>query len=185
MRLSLETRDIGRVTVVRCAGRIVSGDESESLRTHVAWLLRDRKTIVLHLGEVAFVDSSGVGTMVRALTSVRQKGGDLKLCNVPEHTHKVLRMKPHPALRHPRLRRVRRLGFLPLGRSRRSDLAYRSQHPLHRSQRRRSRLPPRTPQARRPRRPHQQQPLRLAHAHPRHPLQSFAHRPRAHRVSIY
>jgi anti-sigma B factor antagonist len=92
MRLTLETRDIGRVTVVRCAGRIVSGDESESLRSHVAWLLRDRKTIVLHLGEVAFVDSSGIGTMVRTLTSVRQKGGDLKLCNVPEHTHKVLRM---------------------------------------------------------------------------------------------
>jgi anti-sigma B factor antagonist len=92
MRLSLETREVGRVTIVRCNGRIVSGDESESLRTHVAWLLRDRKAIVLHLGEVVFIDSSGLGTMVRALTSVRQKGGDLKLCNVPKHTGKVLKM---------------------------------------------------------------------------------------------
>jgi anti-sigma B factor antagonist len=92
LHLSLETREVGRVTIVRCNGRIVSGDESESLRTHVAWLLRDRRAIVLHLGEVVFVDSSGLGTIVRSLTSVRQKGGDLKLCNVPEHTRKVLGM---------------------------------------------------------------------------------------------
>jgi anti-sigma B factor antagonist len=92
MRLSMETREIGRVTIVRCNGRIVTGNESESLRAHVAWLLHDRRAIVLHLGDVAFVDSSGLGTMVRTLTSVRQKGGDLKLCNVPEHTRKVLQM---------------------------------------------------------------------------------------------
>jgi anti-sigma B factor antagonist len=90
MQLSLETREVGQVTIVRCNGRIVSGGESESLRTHVAWLLRDRRAIVLHLGEVVFVDSSGLGTIVRSLTSVRQKGGDLKLCNVPEHARKVL-----------------------------------------------------------------------------------------------
>jgi anti-sigma B factor antagonist len=92
MRLSLETREVGRVTIVRCNGRIVSGDESESLHAHLSWLLHDRRAIVLHLGEVAFVDSSGLGTMVRSLTSVRQKGGDLKLCNVPEHTRRVLTM---------------------------------------------------------------------------------------------
>jgi anti-sigma B factor antagonist len=90
MELSLETREVGQVTIVRCNGRIVSGLESESLRTHVAWLLRDRRAIVLHLGDVVFVDSSGLGTIVRSLTSVRQKGGDLKLCNVPEHTRKIL-----------------------------------------------------------------------------------------------
>ena len=92
MRLSLDTREVGRVTIVRCKGRIVSGGESESLRTHVAWLLRDRRSIVLHLGEVAFVDSSGLGTMVRTLTSTRQVHGDLKLCDVPEHVRKVLEL---------------------------------------------------------------------------------------------
>ena len=92
MRLSLDTREVGRVTIVRCNGRIVAGSESESLRTHVAWLLRDRRAIVLHLGEVAFIDSSGLGTMVGTLTSVRQARGDLKLCNVPEHVQKVLEL---------------------------------------------------------------------------------------------
>ena len=92
MRLSLDTRDVGRVTIVHCSGRIVAGGESESLRSHIAWLLRDRRAIVLHLGEVAFVDSSGLGTIVRTLTSTRQVHGDLKLCNVPEHVRKVLEL---------------------------------------------------------------------------------------------
>jgi len=90
--LSLDTREVGRVTIVRCNGRIVAGSESDSLRAHVVWLLRDRRSIVLHLGEVGFIDSSGLGTMVRALTSTRQARGDLKLCNVPENVRKVLEM---------------------------------------------------------------------------------------------
>jgi len=90
LNLSLDTREVGRVTIVRCNGRIVAGSESDSLRAHVAWLLRDRRSIVLHLGEVGFIDSSGLGTMVRALTSARQAHGELKLCNVPEYVRKVL-----------------------------------------------------------------------------------------------
>jgi len=92
MRLFLETREGGGVTIVRCNGRIVAGSESESLRSHVTWLLRDRRAIVLHLGEVGFMDSSGLGTIVRSLTSTRQVHGDLKLCNVPEHVRKVLEL---------------------------------------------------------------------------------------------
>lgn len=92
MRLSLDTREVGRVTIVCCNGRIVAGDESESLRAHVAWLLRDRRAIVLHLGDVEFIDSSGLGTIVRSLTSTRQVHGDLKLCKVPERVRQVLEL---------------------------------------------------------------------------------------------
>jgi len=70
----------------------VAGSASEELRAHITWLLRDRRAIVLHLGDVAFIDSSGLGTMVRALTSTRQAHGDLKLCDVPEHVRKVLQL---------------------------------------------------------------------------------------------
>jgi anti-anti-sigma factor len=80
------------VTIVRCKGRLVAGGEVEALREHIAWLLRDRRAIVLHLGEVVFIDSSGLGTMVRTLTSTRQARGDLKLCDVPEHVQKVLQL---------------------------------------------------------------------------------------------
>jgi anti-sigma B factor antagonist len=92
VNLSLETRDVGRVTIVRCKGRLVAGGEVELLRSHIAWLLRDRRAIVLHLGDIAFIDSSGIGTMVRTLTSTRQVRGDLKLCDVPEHVRKVLHL---------------------------------------------------------------------------------------------
>jgi anti-sigma B factor antagonist len=92
LRLLLETREVGRVTIVRCKGRLVAGGETEALRAHVAHLLRDRRSIVLHLGEVVFIDSSGLGTMVRTLTSTRQVHGDLKLCDVPEHVRKVLQL---------------------------------------------------------------------------------------------
>ncbi len=90
MRLTLDTREVGRVTIVHCDGRVVAGAECEALRAHITWLLRDRRSIVLHLGAVEFIDSSGLGTMVRVMTSTRQAHGELKLCNVPEHIRKVL-----------------------------------------------------------------------------------------------
>jgi anti-anti-sigma factor len=89
---SFETREIGRVSVIRCAGRIVVGEPCDSLRAHVAHLLRDRRALVLHLGEVRFVDSSGLGMIVRLLTSTRQVRGDLKLCAVPSHLQSLLKV---------------------------------------------------------------------------------------------
>jgi len=90
--LTLNTRQVGNVTIVQCQGRIVAGKESDSLRAHVASLLEERRSLLLHLGEVGFIDSSGLGSMVRALASTRQARGDLKLCNVPENVRKLLEM---------------------------------------------------------------------------------------------
>jgi anti-sigma B factor antagonist len=90
--LSLNTRGVGDVTIVRCTGRIVAGVETESLRQHVSGLLQDCKGIVLHLGEVVFIDSSGLGTLVRLLTSARRVSADLKLCDVPPAVRQVLKM---------------------------------------------------------------------------------------------
>lgn len=91
LQLSLETRIVQRVTIVRCIGRIVAGAESDSLRDHITWLLHDRRAIVLHLAEVEFIDSSGLGSMVRVLNMTRRANAELKLCSVPEHIHKVLK----------------------------------------------------------------------------------------------
>ena len=91
MPLSLNTRGVGQVTIIRCSGRIVAGD-TETLRKHVSELLRDRSDILLNLSEIVFIDSSGLGTLVRLLTSTRTARGDLKLCQVPGDIHKVLKM---------------------------------------------------------------------------------------------
>ncbi len=92
MQLTLETREAGKVAIVRCKGRIVAGPEEELLGAHICSLMSMRNQIVLHLGEVNFVDSSGIGVMVRSLTTARQMRGDLKLCNLPEPIAKVLKL---------------------------------------------------------------------------------------------
>jgi len=89
--LSFSTREVGTVTVVSCSGRIVTG-ETEPLHNHFRELLLDRSDILLNLGEVIFIDSSGLGLLVRLLTSTRSAGGDLKLCQVPENVRKVLKL---------------------------------------------------------------------------------------------
>ena len=91
MPLSFITREVGAVTVVCCSGRIVTG-ETETLHSHFRELLLDRSDILLDLGEVVFIDSSGLGLLVRLLTSTRRASGDLKLCRVPENVRKVLKL---------------------------------------------------------------------------------------------
>ena len=92
MPLAFKARGVGTVTVVQCSGRIVAGSETDALRVHISGMMQDRKDFVLHLGEVAFIDSSGLGTMVRLLTTTRKSHGDLKLCNVPQAIEKLLKM---------------------------------------------------------------------------------------------
>ena len=80
------------MTVVRCSGRMVAGPESESVRQHIKELLPADKHVVLHLGEVTFLDSSGLGTMVRMAGVLRASGGDLKLCQVTAEVGRVLKV---------------------------------------------------------------------------------------------
>jgi anti-sigma B factor antagonist len=90
--LILNPRTIGDVTIIRCGGRIVAGSETESLRDQITAALLDRREVILHLREVVFIDSSGLGMLVRLLTSARRTGSDLKLCEVPEGVLKILKI---------------------------------------------------------------------------------------------
>jgi len=92
MPLSLDTRTVGKVAVIRCNGRITAGEESEALRVHINSMFGRHKDFLLHLGEVGFIDSSGLGTVVRLLSSTRRLHGDLKLCNIPPGIEKVLKI---------------------------------------------------------------------------------------------
>jgi anti-sigma B factor antagonist len=95
MPLQIQSRQVGKITILKCAGRIVAGPESQSLLQHVQRLIPSERYIVLHLGDIEFVDSSGVGTLVRLLTSINNAHGALKLSNVPHtiaHTLKITRL---------------------------------------------------------------------------------------------
>lgn len=92
MPLSFQSRCVGDITVVECSGRIVQGAESTQLQQHVDDLLPVNRHILLHLGEVDFIDSSGVGLLVRLLTRMQNAHGDLKLCTVSSKIVEVLRI---------------------------------------------------------------------------------------------
>ncbi len=92
MLLQIRSRMVGDVGVMHCSGRIVAGSEVQALHDHLHMGLKETPVIVVHLGEVTFVDSSGLGMLVRLLTSARSQGGDLKLCAVPEMLSRTLRM---------------------------------------------------------------------------------------------
>jgi len=79
MSLALESRHCGSVYVVRCAGRIVSGEESAVLTEALQRGLREFTRVVLQVGEVTRVDSAGMGLMVRFLWHARNRNGDLRL----------------------------------------------------------------------------------------------------------
>jgi anti-sigma B factor antagonist len=92
MALQVESRHVGKVTVMKCAGRIVAGHESEHLHSEFSKLMEEHKHFVLHLGEVNFVDSSGLGLLVRLAATARTARGDLKLCNVTKEVAHTLTM---------------------------------------------------------------------------------------------
>jgi len=90
--LHLEWRPVGDVLVIQCQGRIVAGKEVLSLHNLVGDSLAKYGDIVLDLDKVDFVDSSGLGAMVRLVQAARAKGKDVKLCGLTPYVRKTLEM---------------------------------------------------------------------------------------------
>jgi anti-sigma B factor antagonist len=90
--LALESRRVGDITVVTCHGRLVSGAESKALQDQLDQLIPANPHIVLHLGGIDFVDSGGLGLLVRCLTRAKNAHGDLKVCAVSPKVAEVLRV---------------------------------------------------------------------------------------------
>lgn len=93
MPLTIESRDVGTVTILDMRGRITLGNEIEDLRSAVRSLVaKGQKKIILNLAEVDYIDSSGVGELVGCFTTVRNAGGELKLLNLSQKVHDVLQV---------------------------------------------------------------------------------------------
>lgn len=92
MPLNMEWRPVGDVLVVQCQGKIVAGKEVLSLHHFVGDSLAKYGDIVLELDHVDFVDSSGLGALVRLVQAARAKGKDVKLSGVQPYIHKTLKM---------------------------------------------------------------------------------------------
>ena len=93
MGMTTSTRQVGGVTIVDISGQIVLGEESAALRNLVRDLLsKGHKKILLNLGDVNYIDSSGLGHLVSAFTSVRKQGGELKLLNLMKKVKDVMQI---------------------------------------------------------------------------------------------
>ena len=92
MQLRMSTRTMEGVLVVDCSGRVVFGEESASLRETVKKLLPQNPNVVMNLGEVNYIDSGGLGTLVSLYTSARSAGGAVKLAKLSKRVGELLQI---------------------------------------------------------------------------------------------
>ena len=81
MSMKTRIRQANGVAIVDCRGRIVR-----------ELLSKGQTKILLNLGDINYIDSSGIGELVGALTTVRKQGGDVKLLNLTKKVHEVLQI---------------------------------------------------------------------------------------------
>ena len=92
MALTITNDSIDGVIVVHVRGAIFFDEDSTFLRVQVKHLLEKSRQIVLDLGNVTRIDSSGLGTLVALFVSARKVGGDIKLANLGNHIKEALRI---------------------------------------------------------------------------------------------
>lgn len=92
-RMQTNNRPVGDVVVVDVSGRITLGEGNVMLRELVRELMQQgTRKIVLNLAEVHYVDSSGIGELVKTHTTVRNQGGELRLSNLNKRINDLLEM---------------------------------------------------------------------------------------------
>ncbi len=93
MSMKATNRQVEGVAVVDMSGRITLGEGSVVLRDTIRDLIgKGSKKILLNLGDVTYIDSSGIGELVSAFTAVRRESGELKLLNLTKKVHDLLQI---------------------------------------------------------------------------------------------
>src|SRR5690242_13982056 len=92
MKLSISTKQIGDVSVVALKGRILLGEESNSLRDRIRSLIGDGKKIVLNMANVTYIDSTGLGILVAAHVSAEKQGAALHLSDLGNKFYDLLQL---------------------------------------------------------------------------------------------
>lgn len=89
--MKIEERAVGGVTILDLQGKMLIGEGDELLREKINQLVENgTQKIVLNLAEVPYVDSAGLGEIVRCYTTVSRKNGKLKLLNLTKRIHDLL-----------------------------------------------------------------------------------------------
>ena len=89
--MNIDTRNVNGITILDIHGKITIGEGSREVRTKVREVLENgEKNILLNLGDVSYVDSSGIGELVSSYTTVTNQGGQLKLLNLTKKLEELL-----------------------------------------------------------------------------------------------
>lgn len=93
MQLKLTKKTVDGILVLQCSGRIVFGEESSLLRDEVKKAITDgNKRILLNLGEINYIDSGGLGTLVALHTTAHNAGSTIKLANLTKRVGDLLQV---------------------------------------------------------------------------------------------
>jgi anti-sigma B factor antagonist len=93
MAFSLNTRKVGSVVIIDMSGRLMIGEPVLLLRNTIRRFIEDSALkFILNLGGVSHIDSGGLGELVATYTSIRNKGGDVKLLNLDKKAKDLLQM---------------------------------------------------------------------------------------------
>jgi anti-sigma B factor antagonist len=89
--MQIEERVVNEVTILDLKGKITLGEGDEALREKINQLIgQNKKRILLNLAEVPYIDSAGLGEVVRTYTTVSRQGGQLKLVNLTKRITDLL-----------------------------------------------------------------------------------------------
>ena len=92
MELKVNVRTKDGISIIECSGRIVFGDESSLLRETVKKAISENNRIVLNLGNVSYIDSGGLGTLVALRTTAQNAGGTIKLAQLTKRVGDLLQV---------------------------------------------------------------------------------------------
>jgi anti-sigma B factor antagonist len=89
--MQIEERVVGDVTILDLKGKITLGEGDEALKDKInSLVLQNRRRILLNLADVPYIDSAGLGEIVRTYTTVSRQGGQLKLVNLTKRITDLL-----------------------------------------------------------------------------------------------
>src|SRR5579863_6862314 len=92
-KLELARAEAGGIPVLRLRGRLTLGEGSRDLRGTISDIAAEgHKSLLLDLGELSYIDSSGLGALVAGYNSLKLKGGSVGLFQVPERVLELLEM---------------------------------------------------------------------------------------------
>jgi anti-sigma B factor antagonist len=93
MSVKLTTRKNGEVTIIDASGKLTLGEGTGALRTKIRELVDGgSKRIILNLADVTYMDSSGLGGLIAAHTTVTTAGGEMKLLSLAKRVHDLLKI---------------------------------------------------------------------------------------------